>query len=112
MPSDQELLQMRRQDKELETADTLTQRFRQMRRPRTAAALDPWLADGLASGLPELVNFASGWPREHCAVQAAIELPSSNGQVEGQMTTLKRLKRQSDGRAQLDLLRLRMLHAA
>jgi transposase len=90
----------------------LTQRFRQMMRQRTAAALDPWLADGLASGMPERVNFASGLPREHSAVPAALDLPYSNGQVEGQITTLKLLKRQSYGRAKLDLLRQRMLHAA
>jgi transposase len=112
MPSDQELLQTLRQDKGLETAYTLTQRFRQMMRQRTAAALDPWLSDCLASGMPELVNFASGLQREHSAVQAALELPYSNGQVEGQITKLKLLKRQSYGRAKLDLLRQRMLHAA
>ena len=111
-PSDQELLQTLRHDKGLETAYTLTQRFRQMMRQRAAAALDPWLTDCLASGMPELVNFASGLQREQSAVQAALELPYSNGQVEGQITKLKLLKRQSYGRAKLDLLRQRMLHAA
>jgi transposase len=112
MPSDQELLQTLRQHKGLETAYTLTQRFRQMMRQRTAAALAPWLAGGLASGMPDLVHFASGLQREHAAVQAALELPYSNGQVEGQITKLQLLKRQSYGRAKLDLLRQRMLHAA
>ena len=77
-----------------------------------ASALDSWFVDGLASGMPELVHFASGLPLEQSAVQAALNLPYSNGQVEGQMTTLIRLKRQSYGRAKLDLLRQRMLHAA
>jgi transposase len=45
-------------------------------------------------------------------MHAALMLPSSNGQVEGQITQLKRLKRPSDGRATLALLRQRMLHAA
>jgi transposase len=36
----------------------------------------------------------------------------SNGQVEGQITRLKYLKRQMYGRAKFDLLRLRVLHAA
>ena len=67
MPSDQELLQTLRQDKGLETAYTLTQRFRQMVRQRAVAALEPWLMDGHASGMPELVNFASGLQREHPA---------------------------------------------
>jgi transposase len=111
-PSDHQILQDIRRDTDLETADRLTQRFRQMIRQRLAAALDPWLEDGLASGMPELVNVASGLQREHSAVQAALTLPYSNGQVEGQITKLTLLKRQSYGRAKLDLLRQRMLHAA
>jgi transposase len=111
-PSDLELLEALRHDKDLETAYTLTQRFRQMMRARAASTLDLWLTDCLASRMPELVNFASGLQREQPAVQAALTLPYSNGQVEGQITKLKLLKRQSYGRAKLDLLRQRMLHAA
>jgi transposase len=48
----------------------------------------------VARGLPELVHFASGLQREHSAVEAFLTLPYSNGQVEGQITKLKRLKRQ------------------
>jgi transposase len=111
-PSDAEMLQALRHDQDLDAAYTLTQRFRQMMRAREASTLDLWLTDGLASEIPELVHFASGLQREHSAVQAALELPHSNGQVEGQITKLKLLKRQSYGRAKLDLLRQRMLHAA
>jgi transposase len=111
-PADQEFLQTLRQDKGFETAYTLTQRFRQMIRQRTATALDPWLADCLTSEMPELVNFANGLQRERSAVQGALILPYSTGQVEGQITKLKLLKRQSYGRAKLDLLRQRMLHTA
>ena len=111
-PADQELLQMLRHDKGLETAYTLTQRFRQMIRQRTATPLDPWLDDCLASEMPELRNVAKGLQRARAAVQNALTLPYSNGQVEGQITKLKLLKRQSYGRAKLDLLRQRMLYAA
>jgi transposase len=84
-----------------------------MMHERTATALAPWLTDCQASGLPpELVHFASGLRREQPAVQAALELPYSHGQVEGQITKLKLLKRQGYGRAKLDLLRQRLLHAA
>jgi transposase len=62
--------------------------------------------------MPELVHFASGLQREQSAVQAALTLPYSNGQVEGPITKLTRLKRQSYGRAKLDLLRQRMRHVA
>jgi transposase len=110
--AEQDHLQHLRRDKELELAYTLAQRFRQMIGERMATALDVWLADCLASGIPELCNFASGLQREQDAVQAALDLPYSNGQVEGQVTKLKLLKRQGYGRAKLDLLRQRMLHAA
>jgi transposase len=83
-----------------------------MRRARAASTLDLWLTDGLARGMPELVHFASGLQRAHAAVQAALTLPYSNGQIEGQITTLKLLKRQGYGRAKLGVLRQRMLHAA
>ena len=111
-PSDGELLRALRHDKDLETAYTLPQWFRQMMRARATSTLDQWLMDCQASGMPELVHFASGLQREQAAVQAALTLPYSNGQVEGQVTKLKLLKRQGYGRAKLDLLRQRMLHAA
>jgi transposase len=111
-PADGEVLQALRYDKDLDTAYTLTQRFRQIMRARTASTLDLWLTDCLASGMPELVHFASGLQREQSAVQAALTLPYSNGQVEGPITKLTRLKRQSYGRAKLDLLRQRMRHVA
>jgi transposase len=83
-----------------------------MMRAQDASTLDRWLTNCLASEMPELVHFASGLQREQPAVQAALELPYSNGQVEGQSTQWKLLKRQSYGRAKRDLLRQRMLHAA
>ncbi len=46
------------------------------------------------------------------AVHAAIALPWSNGQTEGQVNRLKMLKRQMYGRASLGLLRQRLLYAA
>jgi transposase len=111
-PSDQPVLQEMRRDKDLDAASTVTQRFPQRRRDRASSTLDPWLVDCQASGMPALVYFASGLQREQSAVQAALTLPYSNGQVEGQITKLTLLKRQSYGRATLDLLRQRMLHAA
>jgi transposase len=68
--------------------------------------------DGLACGMAAWVHFASGLPREPSAVQAALTLPYSHGQIEGEITTLTRLKWQSYERAMLDLLRQRMLYTA
>jgi transposase len=50
--------------------------------------------------------------RDKDAILAALDLPWSNGQVEGQVHRLKMIKRQMYGRAGFDLLRLRVLNAA
>lgn len=74
--------------------------------------MEPWLSDAMTSTVPEIRNFASSLAQEKAELLAALELPYSNGQVEGQVTKLKLLKRQGYGRAKLDLLRQRLLHAA
>ena len=56
----------------------------------------------------ELRAFAAGIKADLSAVPAFTSQRSS-GQVEGQVNRLKYLKRQMDGRAKLDLLRLRVL---
>ncbi len=66
--------------------------------------------DGAAD--TELENYASGLDRDQAAVLAALTLEWSNGQTEGQVNRLKTLKRQMYGRANFDLLRKRVLHAA
>jgi transposase len=47
--------------------------------------------------------------RDAAAVTAAVTLPWSNGQVEGQIHRLKLVKRQMYGRAKFNLLRRRVL---
>ncbi len=54
-------------------------------------------------------NFAVGLRQDADAVRAALRLPYSNGPVEGQINRRKLLKRQSYGRAKLDLLERRLL---
>ena len=54
-------------------------------------------------------NFASGLKRDYEAVKAALTVPWSNGQVEGQIQRLKLVKRQMYGRANFNLLRRRVL---
>jgi len=89
----------------------LTEAFAQMVRQRTPSELQSWIETVLMSGLPDLKRFATGLQQD-AAVRAACALPYSNGQTEGQVTRLKLLKRQMYGRAKLDLLRQRVLHAA
>jgi transposase len=57
-----------------------------------------------------LRRFAQGVQEDHDAVQAGLTLPSNNGQLEGQVNRLKVIKRQMYGRANFDLLQLRVLH--
>ncbi len=57
-------------------------------------------------------SFATGLEQEGAAVRAALTTPWSSGQVEGQITRLKLLNRQMNGRAGLNLLRHRTRLAA
>lgn len=74
-----------------------------------ANALAPWFA---AAACTELHAFAAGLRRDHDAVFAALLFRWSNGQEEGQAHRLKLIKRTMYGRANLDLLRRRITHAA
>jgi transposase len=90
-------------------AHTLAQAFLRIVRERLPEALEPWLKMVLENRIPELSGFARSLNRDIEAVVAALSLPWSNGQVEGQVNRLKLIKRQMYGRAKFDLLRLRVL---
>ena len=92
----------------LATVRDLAQRFAALVRAHAADALTPWLTD---AGQGELRGFAAGLRQDEQAVHAALTLPWSSGQVEGQVTRLKLVKRQGYGRAKLDLLRARLIRA-
>lgn len=94
---------------EIAKARDLAVRFAVMVRTRAADQLEPWLVEANDS---ELGSFALGLEQDVAAVRAALTLPWSSGQVEGQITKLKLIKRQAYGRADLDLLRARLLDAA
>jgi hypothetical protein len=51
-----------------------------------------------------VASFASGVVKDEAAVRAAINLPWSNGQTEGQITRLKLVRRQMYGRGKINLL--------
>jgi transposase len=87
-------------------ARKLLDRFRTMAAAKKTDDLTPWLRDGVSG---ELASFASGVWDDEAAVRAAIVEPWSNGQTEGQVTRLKLVKRQMYGRANVDLLRARMV---
>jgi len=99
------------QHEDLKLAYTLAQEFRRMLKERQGEQLLDWLKRAKASQLPELKSFALGISRDYAAVSPAFSLPWSNGVVEGNINRLKYLKRQMFGRAHLDLLRIKVLHA-
>jgi transposase len=90
-------------------ARQLTERFHAMIRRKDEADLHPWIAAAAAS---LLASFASGIAKDDVAVRAAIAMPWSNGQTEGQITRLKLVKRQMYGRGKIDLLEARLIGAA
>lgn len=93
----------------LATARDLVCCFATLVRSRTDAAFDPWLAEAADS---ELSSFAAGLRQDKAAVRAALRLPWSSGQVEGQVARLKLVKRQAYDCAKLDLLKARLIRKA
>jgi transposase len=82
--------------------------FQAMVRNKLDAELTAWIAQARSS---LVASFASGVAEDEDAVRAAITLPWSNGQTEGQITKLKLVKRQMYGRANIDLLQARLIGA-
>jgi transposase len=93
-------------------AQTLATDFGRLVRQRVRPALAAWLAAAAASGLPEFREVAAGMRRDRAAIEAALTHEWSSGQVEGQVTRIKLIKRQTYGRAKFDLLRKRVLLAS
>jgi transposase len=106
----EELQAMRQASTTAETMYHLVQEFFRLVRSRQGTQLDSWLSKVKASAIPELQRFANGLERDKAAVLAGLTLVHSNGQVEGQVTRIKLIKRMMFGRAGFALLRQRVLH--
>jgi transposase len=87
----------------------LAQAFGQIVRGQQEEKSDHWLDDAENSEVPEFQHFAKRLRTDYQAVKAALSLPWSNGQVEGQVHRLKLIKRQMYGRASFGLLKQRVL---
>ena len=115
VPEHQTLTAVKALDPELHQVLSLLERFAGLLRARPlrqpASQLDAWEAKALAVGTPELRTFITKLEQDRAAVVAALTLPYSQGQTEGQITRLKALKRAMFGRANFDLLRKRFLLA-
>jgi transposase len=101
--------QIRQGHPDLETAYQLGQQFVRMLAEHRDADLDAWLRTAEQSTLAEFRKMAKGIRLDYAAVRAAFSSIWSNGQVEAQVNCLKLQKRIVFGRANFDLLRLRVL---
>jgi transposase len=110
-PEEQERLrQLRQASPHIETAYHLVEQFLRMVRERTGEQLAAWLAEVEASHLKAFDSFVTGVQQDQDAVLAGLTLPWSNGPLEGHVNRLKLIKRSMYGRANFDLLKLRVLH--
>jgi hypothetical protein len=94
----------------IEYLNTSLQHFLSMVRHLRGDELEQWVQNALQSNIPEMIAFAKKLRQDQAAVQVGLTLPWDNGVVEGNVNRLKLLKRSMYGRANFDLLRLRVLH--
>jgi transposase len=103
-------------NKLLEKSDLLRQarnlclEFKTMMEQKKGAELENWCQK--ASQLNSFKGFVRGIRQDFQAVKQALSSAWSNGQTEGQVNRLKNLKRQMYGKANFQLLRLRVLARA
>jgi transposase len=101
---------------EIRQSITLLERFIELLRacpheqPRDR--LDEWIAAVQEAAVPEFQTFATKLRQDEAAVVAGLQLPWSQGQIEGQTNRLKTIKRTMYGRAGFDLLKQRILYTA
>jgi transposase len=108
---EQENLRLLRQaSPDLETAYQLVQEFLSMVRELTGERLEEWLGKVEAEALQAFQPFVTGVQQDKDAVLAGLTLPWSNGPLEGNVNRLKLIKRSMYGQADLNLLKLRVLH--
>jgi transposase len=80
--------------------------FQGIIRRKALADLEAWISRAQAS---LVAAFARGVSKDKAAIEAAISLPWSDGQTEGQICKLKLAKRQMYGRGNLGLLQARIM---
>jgi transposase len=106
-----ELERLLARNPELATGHELLEQFRELVMGGNVDALDGWLSDARACGLPTFASLATGITEDRAAVAAALTTRWSNGLVEGRVHKVKLIKRQGYGRATFALLRRRVLAA-
>jgi transposase len=104
-----DLTEIRTSCPELDAVTHHVRDFAAMMRDLRGDLLPAWMERVLADDLPALHSLVTGLRRDQDAVVAGLSSSWSSGQVEGHVTRVKLLKRQGYGRANLDLLRTRIL---
>lgn len=95
---------------DLRLASELARALTDIVKHRRPSEVRGWIDRATTSTSPqEIQRFARGLLSEYDTIAAALALPWSNGQTEGQINRLKLVKRQMYGRAKLDLLGQRFL---
>ncbi len=84
-------------------------RFTEILTERKPEKLEAWVVEAAASSSSVIRGFAKGIKADYDAVLAALQLPWSNAQLEGQVNRLKVIKRVMYGRAKFDLLKIRVM---
>lgn len=95
---------------ELDATTRHVRDFATMMRDLTGDQLPAWMERVKHDPLPALHSLVNGLRRDLDAVIAGLSSTWSSGQVEGQNTRVNRIKRDGYGRANFDLLRIRILH--
>jgi len=88
----------------------LKREFQRILSQHDVEALDRWITDAAFSELKPFQSLAKGMTHDQESIRNGITLPWSTAQCEGQICRVKLIKRQGYGRANLDLLRQRILH--
>ena len=88
------------------------QAFADLMRKQRGERLPDWMHRVEADNLPALYSLITGLRRDMDAVTAGLTQTWSSGPVEGTVNRIKTIKRQMYGRANLDLLRKRILLTA
>src|SRR5579862_1117091 len=111
-PKEQATFSRFRRHPHVDCAYRLSRRFQLMFREHCADGFSPWLQACFDSSIPELQTFAASLQRDAPAIRCALSTAWNNGLTEGHVNRLKLIKRTMYGRANFDLLRLRVLAAA
>jgi transposase len=94
---------------DLSTLTSYAHGFTALVRNLDGANLPAWITHASQSPFPEIRSFANGLLNDLDAVTNGLTLTWSSGAVEGHVNRIKTIKRQMYGRANLDLLRRRIL---